>query len=294
MNVKDVKSFLTIVDRKSISAASEELFISSQALSKMIQRLEQEVGAELLHRSQHGVELTEYGRIFYEWAQKVSVEYESMTREIHELELQNRGLLRMTSAFGILRYLTPEFIHAFTDKNPNIYLDYTESPDKYIAEHVKAGEADVGMMPYLHEDPELEYVDLFSCEIFFVTHKGSRFYGKSEVSVKEINQEPLVVENENFVIHHILMDTCRKEKANPDIYFNTSGFSLCYKLCREGEGNTISMKFIYEDMRADDMRFIPFHEHPMWKVAMIYKKDIPLSDNVKLFLNYAKDWCRTL
>lgn len=294
MNVKDVKSFLTIVDKKSISAASEELFVSSQALSKMIQRLEQEVGAELLHRSQHGVELTEYGRLFYEWAQKVSGEYETMTREIHELELQNKGLLRMTSAFGILRFLTPEFIHAFTDRNPEIHLDYTESPDKYIAEHVKAGEADVGMTPYLRKDPELEYVDLFSCEIFFITHEGSRFYDEPEVSVREINQEPLIVENENFVIHHILLDTCRKENTKPDIYFNTSGFSLCYKLCREGEGNTISMKFIYDDMQADNMRFIPFREHPMWKAAMIYPKDAPRSDNVKLLLDYAKDWCKTL
>lgn len=294
LNVKDMKSFLVVVDRKSISAAAEELFVSPQALSKTIKRMEKELGVELLQRSQHGVEPTVYGQMFYDRAEKLVAGYSDMTREIGDLLLQNRGMLRMASAFGILRYLTPEFVHSFMDRNPNIQLDYLEYPDKYIAENVKDGEADVGLTPYLGQDPELEYTDLFSCDIYFVTHEGSQFYDAPEVSVREINREPLIVENENFVIHHILTDTCEREGVRPDIYFNTSGFSLCYKLCHEGEGNTISMKFIYEDMKSDNIRRIPFKEHPMWNVAAIRRKDIPASDPVKRLIRHAKEWCQTL
>ena len=52
-------------------------------------------------------------------------------------------------------------------------------------------------------------------------------------------------------------------------YFNISGFSLCYKLCYEGEGNTISMPFMYEDIKYHNLRRIYFKEHPMWTDAMI-------------------------
>lgn len=294
MNVKDMKNFLTVVDRKSITAASEELFVSPQALSKMIKRMETELGVELLQRSQHGVEPTVYGQLFYKEAQKIVNEYGEMTQEINDLKLQNRGMLRMASAFGILRYLTPEFIHEFTERNRNIHLEYTEYPDKYIAENLKNGECDVGMVPYLSKDPELDYVDLFSCEIYFITHEGSRFYDAEEVSVHDINLEPLIVESDKFVIHHILTDTCVQEHVRPDIYFNTSGFSLCYKLCREGEGNTISMKFIYEDMKADNLRMIPLKEHPKWNVAMVTPKEVPRTDSVKRLIRFAEDWCRTL
>lgn len=294
MNVKDMKSFLVVVDKKSITAASEELFVSPQALSKTIKRMEGELGVELLQRFKHGVEPTVYGRMFYERSKKILGEYGDMAQEIQDLKLQNKGLLRMASAFGILRYLTPEFIHAFTDGNPNIQLEYTEFPDKYIAENVKSGECNVGMVPYLTKDPELEYVDLFSCEIYFVTHEGSRFYDAPEVSVREINAEPLIVESDSFVIHQILNETCVREDVWPNIYFNTSGFSLCYKLCHQGEGNTISMKFIYEDMKTENQRLIPLTEHPMWNVAMIYRKDVPVSDALNRLVKHAGEWCETL
>lgn len=289
-----MECFIEVCEKKSITAASEAMFLSPQAVSQTIRRMEEEVGAELLVRSKKGVTLNEYGKLFYDHACNIISDYKGMISSISDLKKQERGFVRLVSAYGILRLLSPEFVHAFTDRNPGVRLDYMEFPDIYIEENLKNRKYDLGFVPYVKEDPELEYVPLFSREIFFVTHRKSRYYDRNEVSVREISEEPVIVENSNFMIHHILEKTCKDEGVDLDVYFNTSGFSLCYKLCREQEGNTVSMDFIFDDMGSDNLRKIAFAEHPMWKVAAVRRKDMPLTANVRKLIEFAEEWCRTI
>ncbi|MDY6286436.1 MAG: LysR family transcriptional regulator substrate-binding protein [Lachnospiraceae bacterium] len=181
-------------------------------------------------------------------------------------------------------------MHAFTDTNPAVHLDYTEFPDSYVEQKVLDDEYDIGLTPFNTENPALSYLPLFSKEIFFIVHPGSRFYDRQEVSIREALAEPLVLENDHFLIHHLLFDTAAKEGVTINPYFNTSGFSLCYKLCRKGEANTASMDFIFSDMAQDEIRMIPFSEHPMWPVALIHKKDVPISESMKAFILHTTKW----
>lgn len=296
MNIKDMNCFIRVSEKNSISAAAESLFMTPQGVSKAIKRMEEELGAQLFIRTQNGVILTDYGRIFRECAERITVDYESTFQEISALRAQNSGFIRMVSAFGILRLLSPDFVHAFEDTFPKLHLDYMEFPDVYVPEQVLSEKYDIGLIPYLKvkENPDFVYTPLFSREIFFISHEGSRFSDREEVSVTEISREPLIMENEHFLIHHILEDICRREGTDLDVYFNTSGFSLCYKLCKEGEGNTVSMDFIFDDMDDGTLRKIPFREHPMWEIALIRRKDTPVSDNLEKFISFTREWCETI
>lgn len=290
MNLSDLRYFVQVCDDHSISQAAEHFFMTPQGISKAVRRMEEEVGTDLLLRSQSGVHMTEYGQIFYDHAIQILQESDQAQQEIDSLKAQNLGLLKLVSAFGILRYLTPAFIHVFTDANPAVHLDYTEFPDSYIENKVLDGEYDIGLTPFKTENPDLVYLSLFSKEIYFIVHPGSRFYDRKEVSIREVLSEPLVLENDHFLIHHLLFDTAAREEVTINPYFNTSGFSLCYKLCLKGEANTASMDFIFDDMAQDGLRRIPFTEHPMWPVALIHKKDLPISESMKAFIMHTTKW----
>ncbi|MGI6052451.1 MAG: LysR family transcriptional regulator [Bilifractor sp.] len=290
MTIQDLRYFVRICKKHSIAQAAEEFYITPQGLSKAIKRMEEELGTELLFRTQAGVVPTEYGQIFLTHAEVILGEYDSAQKEMDALKAQKFGLLKLVSAYGILRLLTPSFIHAFTDANNDIHLDYTEFPDSYIEEKVLNDEYDIGLTPVLNENPKLTYIPLFSKEIYFITHEGSRFYDQKEVRLSEVLKEPIVLENDHFLIHHILMREAAKEGASLIPYFNTSGFSLCYKLCDKGEANTASMDFIFEDMARDGLRKIPFTEHPQWPVCLIHKKDVPVPGSMKAFILHTIAW----
>ena len=58
MKNQQLRYFVEVVDSGSINKASEKLFVSQPSLSRSIQSLEEEMGKELIIRSNHGVTLT--------------------------------------------------------------------------------------------------------------------------------------------------------------------------------------------------------------------------------------------
>ena len=61
MEYKQLQVFLKVCETKSITKAAERLFISQQAVSRIIANLESELNARLFIRTPQGVELTDWG-----------------------------------------------------------------------------------------------------------------------------------------------------------------------------------------------------------------------------------------
>lgn len=71
MDLKVLKSFITVCETGNITRASERLFISQPALTRQIKDLEEEVGSILFDRSTRALSLTESGHLFYAKAQEI-------------------------------------------------------------------------------------------------------------------------------------------------------------------------------------------------------------------------------
>lgn len=71
MDIRHIKYFLRLYMDRNISKASENLFLSQQRLSKVIKKLEEELGVLLFVRTTSGVEPTSYGEILKNHAVKI-------------------------------------------------------------------------------------------------------------------------------------------------------------------------------------------------------------------------------
>ena len=70
MDIKDLKVFHTIAKEESIAKASRILYMTPQGISKIVKNLEAEMGCRLFTRNKSGMQLTESGRRFLEYADK--------------------------------------------------------------------------------------------------------------------------------------------------------------------------------------------------------------------------------
>jgi LysR family hca operon transcriptional activator len=69
MELRHLRYFVAVVEEGSLTTAAElRLRTSQPSLSRQIRDLEYQVGAELLSRSVHGVELTAAGKVFLDHA----------------------------------------------------------------------------------------------------------------------------------------------------------------------------------------------------------------------------------
>ena len=67
INYESYKIFYTVALYGSITKAANFLYISQPAVTKSLQKLENELGITLFNRSPKGVTLTENGKIFYKF-----------------------------------------------------------------------------------------------------------------------------------------------------------------------------------------------------------------------------------
>ncbi len=127
MDYKQLKFFRKVCEEKSINRAARKLFISQQALSQSIARLEQELGVALLVRTPGGVRLTPAGQLLEQRAGAYLEEHDDILRQ-----LQSAGAgahLRVGYFMGLLQELPPHFFGRFMDAHPEVQFHFRSYTD---------------------------------------------------------------------------------------------------------------------------------------------------------------------
>ncbi len=83
MDIRELKYFTQVAISANYSAAAEKLYISQPALSKVIQKMERELGTKLFYTEHRQQCLTPEGQQLYEKASKVIAEYDEISEAVH-------------------------------------------------------------------------------------------------------------------------------------------------------------------------------------------------------------------
>src|SRR5207247_10181107 len=100
--LSDYEMFVRTVEAGSLSAAARALGLSPPMMSKRLSRLEERLGARLLHRSTRRASLTDIGQVFYERAVRILKEIEEAERLVSGAARVTGGMFKVTAptSFG--------------------------------------------------------------------------------------------------------------------------------------------------------------------------------------------------
>ena len=113
------------------------------------------------------------------------------------------------------------------------------------------------------------------------------------MTIEDLKGEPLYIESREFKIHDTIVNRCRAVGFEPNIVFETSGFSLCHKMVKDNKGISVTVDFISDDMRreGDGMMLIPFSDGAYeWKMCMLTRKGETPGNGVELFQKHVTEW----
>lgn len=146
MELTTLRYFRAIAAAGHMTRAAESLGVTQPALSSMLRKLEEEVGAELFHRTGRGVELTEAGRLFLSHAEE-SLRHAAQARTaVRELMGLERGSIRVGGGATAITYLLPRAVSRFRRKRPGVRFYVREAGSGAVAASVLAGELDLGIV----------------------------------------------------------------------------------------------------------------------------------------------------
>jgi len=126
-----VNLFIRVVETSSFSKAAVDLGIAQPTATKAVARLEERLGARLLHRSTRGVSPTEVGALYYEKCKTIAREIDEADNLASLLQSSVAGKLRISTsvAFG-RRVLVPRVLQ-YMRVHPGVTIDLTFD-DRYV------------------------------------------------------------------------------------------------------------------------------------------------------------------
>ena len=124
-HLADLAVFVRVVESNGFSAAARAMGLTKSAISKRINRLEQQLGLRLLQRTTRAMSLTEAGRVLYERAAQGVALLDETTRLAAGLVNTPRGTLRVTASVTFGKLCLAPLIPEFLARYPEIELQLT-------------------------------------------------------------------------------------------------------------------------------------------------------------------------
>ncbi len=199
----EMRYFLAVADCGSLSAASAQLFVAVSAISRQIQRLEQQLGVTLFARHARGMVLTEAGEIFAHHVRKNLLDMEYALAEIKGQKAVRRTLIRVACTDGLAFTLLPRLIAAFRRDHPGVLFDVRVASAQGVAELLRSGECDVALQFSLHAERAVEVVGSWPAPVLLVMHDSHPLAGVPQVALADLSHYPLALPQQNTTVRQL-------------------------------------------------------------------------------------------
>lgn len=149
MNTNQLEYLIEISKNSSMSAASEKLHMSPQALSTSIKKLEDELGFSLLYRSHKGIALTSDGKWLVHEA-TIFLDKINERQKLHYNQQPNTPHIGKLNIFinysGINNNILGQLICSLLDKEPELVINLQETSKSHIIEKVLSNDEEFGFI----------------------------------------------------------------------------------------------------------------------------------------------------
>ena len=130
--IQAIKLFVRVVDLGSFSKAAAEAGIGQPAVTKQIGRMEQQLGARLLHRTTHGVSPTEIGLLYYDKCKLICHHVDEAESVGALLQTQAQGAIRISTSVAFGRRVMAPLVMQFMGMNPQLQIELN-CEDRYVS-----------------------------------------------------------------------------------------------------------------------------------------------------------------
>lgn len=222
-----------------MTRAAESLGVSQPALSAAVRKLEAELGTELFHRTGHGVEPTEAGKVFVEHAQ-ITMRASDKTREaVRSLVGLETGSIRVGAGATATGYLLPGAIHAVRDEYPGLKFSIREAGSSAVAEGVVSGELDLGIvtLPVVHpRGDELMVIREIRDELLLIVPKGHALDGRKSFRWTDLEGESVIAFEAGSAVRGVIDSAAAAHGVGLAVVMELRSIEAIVQMVRAGIG----------------------------------------------------------
>jgi DNA-binding transcriptional LysR family regulator len=216
-----IRYFLALAEELHFGRAAERLGISQPPLSQQIRKLEEEVGARLLHRGRGRgrIELTEAGRTLLADARRVVEQLEQTVRATQRAGRGESGTLRVGFIGSASCNVLPGVLRTFRERFPGVTLSLYEQPTDQQIQGLRAAYLDVSFLRPPVPDRSIRAEPIFREPLVLALPETHPLAGRGRVALRALSQEPFVLLPRHLgpSLYDQIVTTCRRAGFSPKV-----------------------------------------------------------------------------
>jgi len=290
MDIRHLTYFVQVARERSFTKASNTLHVSQPALSKMIKNLEDELGFQLIDRSEKNFTLTDVGISFLNESERMVEGFNTLLESMYDTVNLKRGNVKVGIPPVIGSAFFPTVIAGFRKKHPGIEIHMIEDGAKTVASKVYEGVIDIGLVIQPINDTKFDVIPIIEDKNVLIVHKDHPLANRNQVSFIDLKDELFVLLNESFMLHDYIISACKDAGFEPIINFKSSQWDFITEMVSLNQGISILPRLIVKKINNPLIKQIPIAEaSSSWRIAIILKKGKYVSYAMKAFVEYVEN-----
>jgi DNA-binding transcriptional LysR family regulator len=297
LRLRDLRVFLTVAERGSMSKAAAQLGVSTPTVSEVIADLEHGLGVRLLDRSPKGVEPTGYGHALLKRTLIVFDELKQCIKDMEFLDDPTSGELRIGCPEAIAAILPP-ILESFSHEYPRVVMLVEQvSTTTLVLPGLRERTFDLVlgrlstpiMGDSLADDLNIEI--LFDDQLVVAAGMRNRWARRRKIDLAELVNESWVLAASDSWNHRILSEAFQaRGMAMPKITVRTFSVHIRIDLLASGRFITALPKSLVDHC---SLKVLPVDlPNRPWPVTAITVKNRTLSPVVERFIEHVRNFGR--
>ena len=291
-HLSQYKIFYEVARCGNISRAAKELYISQPAISKSIQKLEENLGCKLFSRSSRGVVLTDEGQLLYGHVKEA---FETLTLGEDKLKRSidlGVGHLQIGVSSTLCKYMLLPYLKEFIKLYPHINISITCQSTNDTLKLLEENKIDVGLIGKPESLKNIDFYYLAEIKDIFVATKDYLRNLKAR-GVKEdriLQSSTIMLLDKNNMTRQYIDDYLQENHIVVQDSIDISSMDLLIEFAKISVGVAcVIREFVKKELADGALIEIPLG-FPIHKreVGFAYKKSVKPSKSLELFVDFYK------
>lgn len=284
MNDFDWKLIDTLQEYKSISKASEKLYIAQSTVSKKLKNIEDELGVTIAVRTQKGLVFTPYGEYIAAQSKFMIQKISEIKSTIKHIDKTIAGTIRIACSYFLFRYIVSDMIKQFKRIYPEVVFDIIATTSDTIVPMLNDKIIDIGFMrgdsSWSDNSVLLDIgkLSIVSC---------------NPISMKDLHKHDMIAYKPNFS-QKTLLDNWWNDHFStpPKVTLIVDSSDFCKEMILAEQGFGIIPHKLIEDIKSRQLYIIDLKDKDGKELSrrsyMHYSGTALFTPSIKAFVNYVK------
>lgn len=208
MELRHLRYFVAVAEALNFTRAAQRLRVAQPALSRQVADLEDELGADLLTRTSHGVKLTEEGKLFLAEARIVLQRVDDSVAKVRALARGEYGELQVGYVPPLDLHILPRALAEFQKTTPGVKVTLHDRGSDELGRELRSGTLHLAVMmqPSDEAGAGIEFEEMGRYPFFVALAAAHPLAKLRAVPLAALAKHPLVVldRRRNSEFHRIL------------------------------------------------------------------------------------------